>query len=65
MLDGLPVVPFIIGNGTLGIASRHLPGFEEGLYLLDWDGGNVVFEAGPKGDDLDAFLNEVLPISTA
>jgi hypothetical protein len=60
--DGLPVVPFIIGNGTSGLHHVILPGFEERLYLLDWDGGNVAIEVGPEGDDLDAFLNEVLPI---
>lgn len=60
--EGQPVVPFIIGNGTSQLVHVILPGFEERLYLLEWNGGNVAIEVGPEGGPLDDYLGDVLPI---
>jgi hypothetical protein len=56
------VVPFIIGNGTSELHHVILPGFQERLYLLEWNGGNVAIEVGSEGQPLDEYLAEVLPI---
>lgn len=60
--DGLPIVPFIIGDGVSQVHHVILPGFEERLYLLDWNGKNVAIEVGPEGTSLEKYLNDVLPI---
>lgn len=60
--EGQPIVPFIIGNGTSQVHHVILPGFEERLYLLEWEGGNVAIEVGTEGTDLSGYLSEVLPI---
>ncbi len=60
--DGRSTVPFIIGDGTSLVHHVILPGFHERLYLLEWNGGNVVIEVGPEGAPLDEYLTEVLPI---
>lgn len=60
--EGQPVVPFIIGNGISGLHHVILPGSEERIYLLEWNGGNVAIEVGPEGESLDEYLIEVLPI---
>jgi hypothetical protein len=60
--QGQPVVPFIIGNGTSELHHVILPGFEERLYLLEWNQGNVAIEVGSEGQPLDQYLTEVLPI---
>ena len=59
---GQPVVPFIIGGGVSGLHHVILPGFEERLYLLEYEGGNVAIEVGPEGSSLDEYLTEVQPI---
>jgi hypothetical protein len=60
--QGQPVVPLIIGNGTSLVHHVILPGFEERLYLLEWNGGNVAIEIGTEGMPLDEYLTEVVPI---
>jgi hypothetical protein len=60
--EGLPVVPFIIGNGISSLHHVTFPGFEERLYLLEWNGGNVAIEVGSEGQSLDEYLAEVQPI---
>jgi len=57
-----PVVPFIIGGGLSSLHHVILPGFEERLYLLDFEGGNIAIEVGPEGDSLEEYLAEVMPI---
>ena len=39
-----------------------LPGFEERLYLLEFEGGNIAIEVGPEGESLEDYLGEVMPI---
>jgi hypothetical protein len=60
--QGQPVVPFIVGGGVSSLHHVILPGFEERLYLLEHAGGNVAIEVGPEGQDLDQYLEEVMPI---
>lgn len=60
--DDMPVVPFIIGGGVSSLHHVILPGFVERLYLLEFDGGNVVIEVGPEGGSLSGYLEHVMPI---
>ncbi len=60
--EGMPVVPVFIGDGTSQVHHVMLPGFELRLYLLDWNGGNVLIEVGAEGTSLEAYLTEVIPI---
>lgn len=59
---GQPVVPFIIGGDPSSLHHVILPGFEERLYLLAYEGGNVAIEVGPEGGSLEEYLEEVAPI---
>jgi hypothetical protein len=59
---GEPVVPFIIGAGPSSLHHVIVPGFEERLYLLDYEGGNIAIEVAPEGFDLDDYLASVGPI---
>ena len=59
---GQPIVPFIIGGGPSSLHHVILPGFEERLYLLEADGGNVAIEVGPEGDSLPEYFELVEPI---
>lgn len=59
---GQPVVPFIIGGGPSSLHHVILPGFEERLYLLAYEDGNIAIEVGPEGGSLDEYLEEVIPI---
>jgi hypothetical protein len=59
---GEPIVPFIIGGGPSSLHHVILPGFQERLYLLEADGGNVAIEVGPEGDSLPEYLELVEPI---
>jgi hypothetical protein len=60
--EGKPVVPFIIGGGVSSLEHVILPGFQERLYLLEKDGGNVAIEIGPEGASLEEYLQMVGPI---
>jgi hypothetical protein len=60
--QGQPVVPFIVGGNPSDLHHVLLPGFEERLYLLDHGGRNVAIEVGAEGQDLDEYLDEILPI---
>lgn len=60
--EGQPVVPFIIGGSTSFVHHFILPGFEERLYLLDYNGGNIAIEIGPEGASLPDYLELVEPI---
>ena len=60
--EGQPVVPFIIGGGISSLHHVILPGFEERLYLLDYNDGNVAIEIGPEGTSLPEYLELVEPI---
>lgn len=59
---GQPIVPFIIGGGPSSFHHVIVPGFQERLYLLKADGGNVAIEVGPEGDGLPEYLELVEPI---
>lgn len=59
---GEPIVPFMIGSGVSEVHHVILPGFEERLYLLEWEGGNVAIEVGTEGMSLDDYLEDVLPV---
>ena len=60
--EGKPVVPFIIGGGVSSLEHVILPGFQERLYLLEKDSGNVAIEIGPEGASLEEYLQKVEPI---
>jgi len=60
--EGQPVVPILIGGEVSLLHHVLLPGMEARLYVLDWNGGNVVIEIGPEGTDLQTYLDEVVPI---
>ena len=60
--EGQPVVPFIFGGGPSFLHHVILPGFEERLYLLNYNGGNIAIEAGPEGTSLPEYLEFVEPI---
>lgn len=60
--EGQPVVPIIIGNGISSLHHVILPGFEERLYLLVWNEGNVTIEVGSEGQSLGDWLEELSPI---
>jgi hypothetical protein len=49
---------------SFGAVGRRviLPGFEERLYLLNYDDGNIAIEVGPEGDSLPDYLQLVEPI---
>ena len=63
--QGAPVVPFIVGGGPSSLHHVILPGFQERLYLLEMDGGNVAIEVGPEGASLPEYLDVVNPILIA
>jgi Tol biopolymer transport system component len=60
--QGEPVVPFIFGGGPSFLHHVILPGFEERLYLLNHNGGNIAIEVGPEGGSLPDYLELVEPI---
>lgn len=59
---GQPVVPFIVGGDPSSLHHVILPGFQERLYLLAHEDGNVAIEVGPEGGSLEEYLEEVAPI---
>ena len=59
---GQPIVPFITGGGPSSLHHVIVPGFQERLYLLKADGGNVAIEVGPEGASLPEYLELVSPI---
>jgi hypothetical protein len=60
--EGQPVVPFIIGGGPSFLHHVILPGYEERIYLLNYNGGNIAIEVGPEGTSLPEYLELVEPI---
>ena len=60
--QGAPIVPFIIGGGPSSLHHVIVPGFQERLYLLEVDGGNLAIEVGPEGASLPEYLELVTPI---
>jgi hypothetical protein len=58
----VPIVPFIIGGGPSNLHHVIAPNFQERLYLLELDDGNVAIEVGPEGASLPDYLALVTPI---
>jgi hypothetical protein len=55
-------VPFSVVGDPSDPHHVILPGFEERLYLLEHGGRNTAIEVGAEGEDLEEYVEEVLPI---